>query len=138
MAGMTRFRAVLLSTCAALAACSDPLAGPSDVQGEWRLQSIQQPDHSITTVADPARFTIRFQADGRLAVRADCNSCGGSYRLEDGSLDTGPLACTRAFCVTTAPFDTVFVTVLDGRSHVRASGDRLTVTSERGTLVFER
>ena len=120
------------------AACSSSVVGPSDVSGEWRLRSIEQPNQGTITVSEPARFTVRFEADGRLAVRADCNSCAGSYRIEDGALSTGPLACTRAFCVTTAPLDTVFVTVLDGESAVRVSGDRLTVTSARGTLVFTR
>jgi heat shock protein HslJ len=138
MAGMTRRVVMLLLACAGLTACSNPIAGPSDVLGEWRLQSVQQADHSTTPVAEGARFTIRFEADGRLAVRADCNACGGTYQLEEGSLTTGPLACTRAFCVNTAPLDTVFVTVLDGRSTVRVGSDRLTVSSERGTLIFVR
>ena len=137
---MTRLRVVflLLAACSALAGCAEEVAGPTDVQGEWRLQSVQHPDHSTTAIAEPARFTVRFEADGRLAVRADCNSCGGPYRLDEGALTTGPLACTRAFCVTTAPLDTVFVSVLDGRSDLHVSGDRLTVSSERGTLVFVR
>jgi heat shock protein HslJ len=135
---MASRRTILFLGAALAAACAGEVTGPRQVQGEWRLQAIQQPGGGTTTIADPARFTISFGADGRLSVRADCNSCGGSYRLADGSLSTGPLACTRAFCVSTAPLDTVFVTVLDGRSTVRLGGGRLTVRSERGTLVFER
>jgi heat shock protein HslJ len=134
---MASRRTILFLGAALAAACAAEVTGPRQVQGEWRLQAIQQPGGGTTTIADPARFTITF-GDDRLSVRADCNSCGGSYRLADGSLSTGPLACTRAFCVNTAPLDTVFVTVLDGRSTVRVGGDRLTVRSERGTLVFER
>ena len=128
----------MFASAALMAACSSDVAGPSDVQGVWRLTSIQRPDASVTAIADPARFTVSFAAGGRLSVRADCNSCGGSYQLADGSLATGPLACTRAFCVSTAPLDTWFVGILDGRSTVSLGGGRLTVASERGTLLFER
>ena len=136
---MSRVRGWAAGAAAVLAAaCSSAVVGPTDVVGEWRLRSIQQADQAVTTVPEPARFTVRFEADGRLAVRADCNSCGGPYRLDEDVLSTGPLACTRAFCITTAPLDTVFVTLLDGASTVHVSGDRLTVSSSRGTLVFTR
>lgn len=92
---------------------------------------------TIVEIAEPARFTARFGEDGRLTLRADCNSCGGTFRLEGKAVAAGPLACTRAFCAL-APLDTQFVGILDGRSSVDVEDGRLILRSDRGSLVFVR
>jgi len=113
------------------------VAGPSELQGEWRLQLLQRPG-SATIEGDVAvRFTVRFDADGRISVRADCNSCGGTFRLEAQWVITGSLACTRVFCPS-APLDSAFMEVLGGRSAIRFDDGRLVLSSERGTLVLVR
>jgi len=120
-----------------LASCGDSLVGPSDVQGEWRLVSLTRQDSSTVLISDPTRFTLRFGDDGRLSVRADCNLCGGPYRLDGESLTSGPLACTKVFCAT-APIDSEFVAILDGRLSAERRGSRLILSSQRGSLAFER
>jgi heat shock protein HslJ len=120
-----------------LMSCEEDVLGPSELQGDWRLQSLRRPDFSIVEIAEPARFTARFGEDGRLTLRADCNSCGGAFRLEGEAVTAGPLACTRAFCPS-APLDTQFVGILDGRSSLDVEDGRLVLQSERGALVFVR
>lgn len=57
-----------------------------------------------TRIAEPARFTLRFGADGRASLRLDCNRGMGEYALtapgdgRSGSLRFGPIAATRALC----------------------------------------
>lgn len=128
---------MLLLSGAGLTSCDEDVVGPSQLQGEWRLQSLRRADFSVVDIADPARFTARFGEDGRLSVRADCNSCGGTFALEGESLMAGPLACTRAFCPS-APLDTEYVGILDGRSSVDLEDDRLVIRSDRGTVTFVR
>jgi heat shock protein HslJ len=126
----------LFVTMAALAACggdgiAERLEGPA-----WRLRSLQRPDGAGVPLPG-AVFTAEFGIDGRLAVRADCNSCGGGYTAADGGLQVSVLACTRAFCPS-APVDTEFAaTLAAGRSY--SVDDRiLTIHGDRGTLTFER
>jgi heat shock protein HslJ len=126
----------LFVTMVALTACAgdgvtDRLEGPP-----WRLRSLQRPD-GAGVVLPTAVFTAEFGADGRLGVRADCNSCGGGYVATDGRLEVTPLFCTRVFCPS-APVDTEFAATLEaGRSY--AVDDRiLTIRGDRGTLTFER
>ena len=88
----------------------------------------------------PAPSTFTFQIiDGRAAVRADCNQCTGSAVVGTDTVTVGPaMACTRAFCTVSAPYDTTFVQVLSGDSQADVDGDRLTFRSTRGTLRFRR
>jgi heat shock protein HslJ len=133
-------KTALVLACASaglLVSCGTDVVGPSDLGGAWRLVALTRADHSATAVPAALRLTADFGADGRLGLRADCNVCGGAFSLEGGALVAGPFACTRAFCAS-APLDSEFVGLLDGRSRVRADGDRLVVSSDRGSLVFVR
>jgi heat shock protein HslJ len=134
--------AVALATLAA--GCSGP-TGPSNpaplserIGGIWTLTSRQLPGESA--VPPPANATFTFQIlDGRAGVRADCNQCGGTATIGVNSLTVGPtLACTRAFCSTSAPYDTTFVQVIAGDNLASVDDDTLTLQSDRGTLRFRR
>lgn len=75
---------------------SGGLAGTS-----WRLVEIQSMDDAQgkSRPDDPAKYTLSFGADGRLAARLDCNRGNGPWQSESaGSLRIGPLAVTRALC----------------------------------------
>ena len=134
---LKKIAVLLLVSGFGLLSCDGDVVGPSELQGEWRLQSLRRADFSVVDIADPARFTARFGEDGRLSVRADCNSCGGTFALEGESLTAGPLACTRAFCPS-APLDTQYVGILDGRSSVDVEDGRLVIRSDRGSATFAR
>ena len=56
-----------------------------------------------TRIAEPQRFTIRFEGEGRANLRLDCNRGTGSWKATStgegsGSLAFGPIAATRALC----------------------------------------
>ena len=106
--------------------------------GVWRLQSFRRSDSTVVPVPDPDRFTIEVAADGRLAVRADCNRCSASYSESGGTLRVGPvMACTKAFC-STAPLDTQFAAALSDATLVRATDTALEFVSTAGVLTFGR
>lgn len=62
----------------------------------WQSSSLN-PDQTFRP-EDPTRYTLRFEADGRVAVRADCNQGGGSYRVDGDRLSLGPIATTLIGC----------------------------------------
>jgi heat shock protein HslJ len=107
--------------------------------GTWRLMSLRETGHDEARIADPGSFTAEFGADGRVALKADCNRCGGGYTAGSGSLKVGPMACTRAYCTATAPLDTTF-TALVGSAQTWTSSDdqHLELSSSAGVLRFQR
>jgi para-nitrobenzyl esterase len=73
--------------------------GGATLQGTaWQLVKFQGGDGRTLTPGDPARYTIQFAADGRLAVRVDCNRGSGTWKATPPRLEFGPLALTRARC----------------------------------------
>jgi heat shock protein HslJ len=138
--------AVTITLILSIAACAQTVSGPSNIQdpsaivaGAWKLQSLARPDSTEVTVGDPNRFTLEFVDGGsRLALRADCNSGSGTYTANGRVLTVGPLAMTRAFCGSTAPFDDEYVRVLGGESLFTATASSFELSSSRGTLRFRR
>ena len=78
----------------------------ANLQGSaWQLRAIQSMDDAqgTTQISEPQRYTIRFNAGGRLALRLDCNRGMGTWQStpaadRSGSLELGPVAGTRALC----------------------------------------
>ena len=122
-----------------MAACGDDNeTAPSAVSflvGSWELIAIERDDGSVATIDDPASYTATFADDGDLSVRADCNQCNGSYRLEGTMLEISPLACTRAFCGPDSFFDE-YTMALTAATTFSRSGDELRIDYDGGTLVF--
>ena len=136
---LRRFAPVLLFAGALVAAaCSSEVTGPSDIEGGvWRLESMEFERARVFVPEDPSRFTVQFDADGRIGVRADCNQCGGSYTLSGGRLTAGPLACTLVACPTSRGQE--FATLVDGSSELEIEDDgKLEIESAEGTLVLTR
>jgi len=101
-------RQLLLPALAlSIAACANPGRSTADpLSGTaWRLEAIQSMDDAqgTTRVADPTRFTLHFEAEGRVTLRLDCNRGSGTWQAtaaadSSGSLVFGPIAATRALC----------------------------------------
>lgn len=79
---------------------------PTNLQGTaWQLRAIQSMDDAqgTTRISEPQRYTIRFNAGGRLALRLDCNRGMGTWQAtpaadRSGALELGAVAGTRALC----------------------------------------
>ena len=133
----------LTAVCLAfsLTACDERLTAPSvdvlAISSPWKLQSMERSETGLVHAPDSERFTLEFSEQGRIAVVADCNRCAGSYTIRADTVSMPVLACTRAFCAT-APFDTDYVTVLNGDSTVALYGATLQLSSARGTLRFAK
>ena len=132
-------RLLILLAVVAVAACDESPASPSELVGDvWQLVSIEATGAAPIGIPDPARYTIQFLEAGRVSVRADCNTCGGTYTLNGQTLMAAPsMACTRAACPTMA-FENIYMKLLGGESGVSLSGGTLELTSPRGVLRFAR
>jgi heat shock protein HslJ len=143
---------VLLAGTVGVAACSNPahsVVGPSAVEGSsaaltagqlagtWTLTSLEPGGGAAQPAPAGATYTLTF-ADDRVSARADCNSCGGAFRVSGASVTVGPaLACTRAACPT-MQFESVFERILAGESTASLDGRTLVLSSARGRLAFVR
>ena len=140
-----------LAAAVAISACAETVAGPSTtnaesavapavvVSGSWKLQSLTRSDSTVVNVKNPDLFTLEFLDGGtRLALRSDCNRGFGGYTTSGNTMTVGPLATTKAYCTSTAPFDDEYVRLLDGENVVTATATTLDLSSSRGTLKFGR
>jgi len=96
-----------------------PANTPNSIQNIiWQWESVtNKTTNAITTVPNPANYTITFYPDGTLSGKADCNTFDGAYSQQNGfSIKLG--ASTMAFCGD-ASLDQQYVTLL---SSVAAGG----------------
>lgn len=115
-------------------------APPADVVDvTWQWVSITTPVERLDVDA-PDRYTIRFQRDGRLTVRADCNRGMGSYSVSpERGLTLKPLALSRAACPPGSLSDRFARDVGRASSYFLKDGDLfLELPVDSGTLRFRR
>ena len=64
----------------------------------WEWQTTKFNDDTIKTPDLPANYTVKFNADGTLAIKADCNMVNGTYTVEGSVLTIVLGASTMAMC----------------------------------------
>jgi heat shock protein HslJ len=126
-----------LAVMTSVACDRSPAVEETPIGVEWRLEAITAASPRLTVPAADARYTLRLDADGRIAVRSDCNSCGGGYTLAPGTLEVTPLACTRAYCGDTS-LDPRYPQYLSGARSWETIDGRLIITADEATLTFTR
>ncbi|MCU0943928.1 MAG: META domain-containing protein [Rubritepida sp.] len=74
-------------------------ATPAALAGtRWQWVGLAGAGEALT-IAEPARYTLEFLPEGRLALRADCHrGAGGLAFPAPGILRVGAIALTRALC----------------------------------------
>lgn len=130
---------LLLGIAILTAGCGDDDAtSPSAViGGVWKLQSLEIPGRGLVPIPVPANYTIEFKDGGLVAIKADCNSCSGTYSISGQSMKITASACTTAFCGS-ASLDTAFLAVLNNANTFEASGNDLTINSPQGVARLKR
>lgn len=127
---------LLLLSLGAVACDDENPIGPTEIRGiTWKLERIERPGTAPITVPNPEQFTMRFESNGNLSVRADCNTCGGRYSLDGSSLSIGDVACTLIACATPG-LDTTFTSALRNVRTATVSGGQLMITGTDFTLRF--
>lgn len=64
----------------------------------WKWQQTLYNNDQKAAPDDSSRYTIVFQPDGSLNIRADCNRAGGKYTLQKKTLTIEVTHSTRAAC----------------------------------------
>ena len=78
---------------------SPPDPGPTQalLGTVWQWVGTVTPVERIE-VADPARYTLLLQADGKAVIQLDCNRGGASYEITGHRISFGPIVSTRMAC----------------------------------------
>lgn len=105
-------RALLCCGVLALVGCSATtgIAADKDKVGlsgtAWQLITLQSmtKEQGTITVEQPERYSLHFLADGRVALRLDCNRGSGTWQAtpasgDSGQLSFGAIATTRRLCL---------------------------------------
>jgi heat shock protein HslJ len=100
---MMRLKMAMSLVLCAVASVHGAQAPPAAAAGlggtVWRLVRFQGSDGTTLTPDGRDKYTIAFNADGRVAARIDCNRGSGTWTSSGaGQLQIGPLALTRAMC----------------------------------------
>ena len=86
---------------------------------------------------DRSKYTLAFNADGRVAARLDCNRGSGSWKSAGpGQLELGPMAVTRAMCAPGSIDHEISKRLFYVRSYVMKDG-RLFLSMMADGGVFE-
>jgi len=113
-------------------------ADPAALVGRWRLVALQPHAQPVVPVPAGTVFTAEFGANGALASVVDCNRCVAGYQAAPGTLSVTPMACTRAYCAASAPFDDTYQRLLGGATTWEQQGDSLRLVGPQGGLAFVR
>jgi heat shock protein HslJ len=126
---------VLILAVGAVSCDENPVSPTTIVNVTWKLETVARVGNPTITVPNPDQFTVRFESNGTLSARADCNSCGGRYTLDGSSVTVGQLACTLIACPTPG-VDQLFTAGLQNARTATASGNQLVMTGPDYTLRF--
>ena len=73
---------------------TNPLSGTT-----WQLVKFQGPDERVFTPDDKSKYTIKFNSNGRVVARVDCNSASSTWRATaSGQLQFGSWSRTSTKC----------------------------------------
>ena len=89
--------------------------------------------------ADPKNYTVQFLEDGTLNVKADCNTKGGTYSLEEKRLSIEITHSTKAAC-TEGSLENEFVRGLSATAfYFFKEGDLyIDLKYDTGTMMFSK
>jgi len=106
-------------------------------QSLWHWQRTEQSDGSVVVASDPSRYTVSLGADGRFAVRADCNGVRGGYVVGDSRIAFEPAPITTIGCPGQSQ-DAAFYAALQDTVSYAFDGEQLILhlKQDGGQMVF--
>lgn len=113
----------------------DPASTIHLAQSSWRVVAVNSRPTPAT-----GDYSMRFQGDGRLGARFDCNHVGGSYRSTAGTVTVTNLSQTLMGCPEPAEsFESEASAILAAPMEAELAEDgRLILSNPAGTIVLER
>lgn len=77
----------------AMVSATSDLVGPA-----WQWRRTDFAEGRTVVAAAPERYTIAFEAGGRLLLRADCNRGSTRYAVDGSAMKIGPAMVTKMGC----------------------------------------
>jgi AsmA protein len=113
-----------------------PASPLADTSWQWTKTGLS--NGTSVTPKDPAKFVLKFAADGRLSSTTDCNSASGSYTASESKLAVESLAFTKMFCQGSQ--ESAYGQALQSAESFAISGDSLSIRlkGNSGTMMFKR
>jgi heat shock protein HslJ len=103
----------------------------------WSWEKTQYNDGATITAADPDRYLLEFLANGRLAIKADCNQVGGSYQAEGNNLTIQLGPSTLVACLPDSQADAFLKGLANVGSYMFADGKLvLLLKVDSGSMTF--
>ncbi len=72
--------------------------GVVNITWQWTELIQQSAPASQSVVPDPQNYTIQFKDDGKVAIKADCNTVSGTFEWDKQGLKINLGPSTRAAC----------------------------------------
>ena len=105
--------------------------------GDWEATSIQTGD-ALASPLPGTTITATFADDGTLSGSSGCNQYTGSYTLDGGEIEIGPLVATKKACAAPEGVmeqEAAYLAVLPTATHFRLDGQSLALLATDGTFV---
>jgi len=117
-----------------------PGAGDTLANTRWRLVSFGEPGDETPVVAG-STVTLEFEANGQVGGSGGCNSYGGKYQVQDGTISFGEIVSTLMACTDERVMqqEQQYLGALQSAGQFELAGQRLTIqyNGGRGVLNFE-
>jgi len=127
---------VALSALPTFAAQGTPGPGEGITPVVWQLTRIVPPGATALVSDDPSLNTLQFLPDGKVNVRADCNSGQGNYEVDGFDLKIGPVIMTLMACAEESIGDEFAANLESVSSFAYAEDELVLTTDDGGTLHF--
>jgi para-nitrobenzyl esterase len=102
----------------------------------WQLVQIMSMDDRVFVPDERSKYTLAFESEGRLIMRADCNRGQGKWSFkEPNQLEFRPLAMTRAMCPPGSLYDRFISDLGYVRSVVFKDGHLFLATMADGAIL---
>jgi len=102
----------------------------------WQLVEIVSMNDRVDAPDDHALYTLQFQSDGGVQLRADCNRATGSWTsASPGQLEFGQIAATQAVCPPGSLHDRFMAQFPWVRSYLIRDGHLFLATMADGSIV---
>lgn len=117
-----------------------PAVSPSALVGVvWTLRRFEYMSGKVTTIDQPDKYSMEFLADGKVQVKADCNTGNGTYQASGDRLTIGNIGLTKMACPADSQGDK-FVQSLGMAISYVLDGVELTISMsyDAGEMVFAK
>lgn len=102
----------------------------------WQLVEIVSMDDRVDAPDDRSLYTLAFNADGSVQIRADCNRGSGSWTSSaPGQVQFGDIAATQALCLPGSLHDRFMAQFPWVRSYVMREGHLFLATMADGSII---